>query len=93
MEIRDVLCAQMPYGGGIISHNTLTNDGLSSDICTRWPRGSPGVIRLVWGYFGAFAPINLKYRICMRKISCLYALYQRQPVLGIPTTTTDLVGI
>jgi hypothetical protein len=42
---------KMPYGGGIISHNTLTNDGLSSDICTRRLRGSPGVIRLVLGTF------------------------------------------
>jgi hypothetical protein len=25
-HIRDVLCAQMLYGGGIISHNTSTND-------------------------------------------------------------------
>jgi hypothetical protein len=92
-HIQNVIWAQIPYGGGIISHNTSTNNGLSSDICTRWPRGSPGVIRLVWGLFGAFAPINSKYGICMRKISCLHALYQRHPVLGIPNTTTDLVGI
>jgi hypothetical protein len=25
-----MICAQMPYGGSIISHNILTNDGLSS---------------------------------------------------------------
>jgi hypothetical protein len=93
MQIQDILCTQMPYGGSIISHNTSTNDGLSSDICMRPPRGSLGVIRLVWGCFGAFIPINSKYRICIRKISCLHALYQCQPVLGIPTTAMDLVGI
>jgi hypothetical protein len=81
----------MPYGGGIISHNTSTNDWLGSNICTRWPRGSPGVIRLVWGCFGVFALINSKYGICMRKESCLHALYQRQPVLRVPNTATDLV--
>jgi hypothetical protein len=93
MHIRDVLCAQIPYGGGIISHNTSTNDGLGSDMCTRWPRGSPRVIRLVREGLGPFAPIISKCGICMRKISYLHALYQRQPVLGIPNTATDLVGI
>jgi hypothetical protein len=93
MQIRDMLCAQIPYGGGIIRHNTSTNDGLRSDIYTRWQRGSPGVIRLVWVHVGAFAPINSKYGICMQKVSCLHTLYQRQPVPGVPTTATDLVGI
>jgi hypothetical protein len=93
MHIRDVLYAQMPYGGSIISHNTLTNDGLSSDMCMRWPRGLPGVIQLVWKGFGVFALIISKYGICMRKISYLHALYQRQLVLGILTTAMDLVGI
>jgi hypothetical protein len=93
MHIQDIISTQMPYGGSIISHNTLTNHGLSSDICMRWPRGSPGVIQLVWGYFGVFALINSKYRICMYKILYLHALYQHQPVLGVLNTAIDLVGI
>jgi hypothetical protein len=92
-HIQDVLCAQMPYGGAIISHNTSTNDGLGSDMCTRRPRGSPRVIRLVRKGFGAFALIISQCGICMQNISCLHALYQRQPVLGIPNTAMDLVGI
>jgi metal-dependent amidase/aminoacylase/carboxypeptidase family protein len=60
MLIQDVIYAQMPYRGGIISHNTSTNDMLSSDICMRWPRGSPRVIQLVWGYFGVFALIKFE---------------------------------
>jgi hypothetical protein len=52
----------MPYGGDIISHNTSTNDGLGGVICTRWPRGSPGVIRLVWGCFGSICTDKIEIR-------------------------------
>jgi hypothetical protein len=27
MQIQDILCAQMPYGGGIITYDIVTNDG------------------------------------------------------------------
>jgi hypothetical protein len=67
MQIQDMLCAQMPYGGSIISHNTSTNDRLSGIICMRRPRGSPGVIRLVWGYFRS---------ICSDKIE-IWNLYMK----------------
>jgi hypothetical protein len=93
MQIRDTLYAQMPYGGGIISYDMVTNNGFGKQYMYEWPRGSPSVIRLVQKGFGAFGQIILKSRICMQKILCLHALYQYQPVPGVPTTATDLVGI
>jgi hypothetical protein len=62
-------------------------------MSTKQPRGSPRVIRLVRKGFGAFTPIISKCGICMRKFSCLHALYECQPVLGVPNTAMDLVGI
>jgi hypothetical protein len=93
MQIRDTLCAQMPYGGGIISYDIVTNDGLGKRHMYERPRRSPGVTRLVRSSFGTFVRIISKSGICMRKISHLHALYQRQPVLSVPTTALDLVGI
>jgi hypothetical protein len=93
MQIRDILCAQMPYGGSIISYDIVTNDGFGKRDMYEWPRGSPSVIRLVRKSFAAFGQIISQSGICMQKISCLHAPYQRQPVLGVPTTTTDPVGI
>jgi hypothetical protein len=93
MQIRDTLCAQMPHGGSIISYDIVMNDGFGKRHLYEWPRRSPRVIRLVQKGFGAFVRINSKSGICMRKILRLHALYQRQPVLGVPTTALDLVGI
>jgi hypothetical protein len=93
MQIRDTLYNQIPYGGGIISYDIVTNDGFGKRHMYEQLRGSPSVIRLVQKGFGVFGRIISKSGICMQKISCLHALYQRQPVLGIPTTATDLVGI
>jgi hypothetical protein len=93
MYIQDVICAQMPYRGGIISHDAWTNDEFGDDASTKWPRRLPRVTQLVRRGFGAFLGKFSKYGICMRKISCLHALYQHQLLLGIPTTTIDLVGI
>jgi hypothetical protein len=92
-QIRDTLCAQMPYGGGIISYDIVTNDGFGKRHMDERPRRSPRVTRLVRRGFGAFERIISKSGICMRNISRLHALYQRQPVLGVPTTALDLVGI
>jgi hypothetical protein len=93
MQIRDTLCVQLPYAGGIISYDIVANHGFGKRHMYEWPRGSPSVIQLVQRGFRAFASIISKSGICMRKISCLHALYQRQPVLGVPTTAMDLVGI
>jgi hypothetical protein len=93
MQIQDALCAQIPYGGGIISYDIMTNDGFGKRHMYERPRRSPRVTRLVRRGFGVFERINSKSGICMRKISRLHALYQRQPVLGVPTTALDLVGI
>jgi hypothetical protein len=93
MQIRDTLCAQMPYGGSIISYDIVTNDGFGKRHMYEQPRGSPSVIRLVRKSFRAFGRIISKSGICMQKISCLHAFYQRQPVLGVPTTAMDPVGI
>jgi hypothetical protein len=83
----------MPYGGGIISYDIVTDDGFGKRHMYERPRRSPRVTRLVRGGFGAFEQIISKSGICMRKISYLHALYQRQPVLGVPITALDLVGI
>jgi hypothetical protein len=93
MQIRGALCAQMPYRGSIISYDIVANDGSGKRHMYELPRGSPRVTRLVRSSFGAFEGIISKSRICMRKISRLHALYQHQPVLGVPTTALDLVGI
>jgi hypothetical protein len=93
MQIRDTLCAQIPYEDSIISYDIVTNDGFGKQHMYKWPRRSPRVIRLVRRGFGAFVRILLKSGIYMRKISRFHALYQRQPVLGILNTATDLVGI
>jgi hypothetical protein len=93
MQIRDTLCAQMPYGGGIISYDIVTDDGFGKRHMYERPTRSPRVTRLVQRGFGAFERIILKSGICMRNISRLHALYQRQPVLGVSTTALDLVGI
>jgi hypothetical protein len=93
MQIRDTLCAQMPYRGSIISYDIVTNDGFGKRHLYERPRRSPRVTRLVRSSFGAFERIILKSGICMRKLSRLHALYQCQPVLGVPTTALDLVGI
>jgi hypothetical protein len=75
MHIRDVLYAQMPYGGSIISHNTLTNDGLSSDMCMRWPRGLPGVIQLVWKGFWSVCTDNFEiWNLYAKNIIFAYSL-------------------
>jgi hypothetical protein len=93
MQIRDALCAQMPYGGSIISYDIVMNEGFGKQHMYQRPRRSPRVTRLVQSSFGAFGQIISKSGICMRKVSCLHALYQRQPVLGVPTTAFDPVGI
>jgi hypothetical protein len=93
MQIRDTLFAQMPYRGSIISYDIVSNDGFGKRHLYEWPRRSPRVTRLVRSSFRAFEQILLKSGICMRKISHLHALYQRQPVLGVPTTATDAVRI
>jgi hypothetical protein len=93
MQIRDILCAQIPYGGSIISYDIVTNGGFGKQHMYEWLRGSPSIIRLVWRGFGVFGRIISKSRISMRNISCLHTPYQHQPVLGIPTTAIDLVGI
>jgi hypothetical protein len=54
MQIRDALCAQMHYGGGIIGYDIVTNDGFGKRHMYEQPRGSPSVIRLVQKGFGAF---------------------------------------
>jgi hypothetical protein len=46
-QIRDMLCAQMPYRGSIISYDIVTNDGFGKRHMYEWPRGSPRVTRLV----------------------------------------------
>jgi hypothetical protein len=33
-QIRDILCAQMPYGGGIISYDIGRTRDLANDTCT-----------------------------------------------------------
>jgi hypothetical protein len=33
MHIRKMICAEMPYGGGIISHEASTNDESGDDAC------------------------------------------------------------
>jgi hypothetical protein len=38
MQIRDTLCAQMPYGGSIISYDIVTNDGFGKRHMYEWPR-------------------------------------------------------
>jgi hypothetical protein len=53
-QIRDMLCAQMPYRGGIISYDIVTNDGFGKRHMYERPRGSPRVTRLVRRGFGAF---------------------------------------
>jgi hypothetical protein len=93
MQIRDMLCTQIPYGGGIISYDIVTNDGFGKRHMYERPRRSPRVTRLVRRGFGVFEQIISKSGICMRKISHLHALYQRQPVIGVPTTALDRVGI
>jgi hypothetical protein len=74
-----------------MTHQQMTKFG--DDASTKWPRRSPRVNRLVRRGFGVFLGKFSKCGNCMRNISCLHALYQCQPVLGIPTTTIDLVGI
>jgi hypothetical protein len=39
--MRYVIGTQIPYGGSIISHNTLTNNGLGSDTYMTWLRRLP----------------------------------------------------
>jgi hypothetical protein len=68
----------MPYGGSIIRYDIVTNNGFGKQHIYEWPRGSPSVIRLVQKGFRVFGQIISKSGICMRKISCLHALYQRQ---------------
>jgi hypothetical protein len=75
MQIQDVLCTQIPYGGSIISHNTLTNDGLSGSICTRQPRGLPGVIQLVSGYSGSIWSHKIEiWNLYVKNIMFAYSL-------------------
>jgi hypothetical protein len=47
--IRDTLCAQMPYGGGIISYDIATNEGFGKRHMYERPRSSPRVT----DWFGA----------------------------------------
>jgi hypothetical protein len=54
MQIRDTLCAQIPYGGGIISYAIVANDGFGKRHMCERPRRSPRVTRLVRRGFGAF---------------------------------------
>jgi hypothetical protein len=93
MQIRDILCAQIPYGGSIINYDIVMNDGFGKQHMYEQPRGSPRIIQLVWRGFRVFGQIISKSGICIQNISRLHALYQCQPVLGIPTTAMDLVGI
>jgi hypothetical protein len=44
IQIQDTLCAQIPYGGGIISYDIVTNDGFRKRPMYEWPRGSLSVI-------------------------------------------------
>jgi hypothetical protein len=85
--------AQMPYGGDIIRHDTSTNDesgvNTSANDGEDYQESSDWFGRVSERFCGSFP----KCGICMRKISYLHALYQHQPVLGVPTTATDLVGI
>jgi hypothetical protein len=38
MQIQDTLCAQMPYGGGIMSYDIVTNDGFGKRHMYEWLR-------------------------------------------------------
>jgi hypothetical protein len=51
--IRNMIYIQMPYGGGIISHDASTNHEFGDDISVKRPRRSPRVTRLVRRGFGA----------------------------------------
>jgi uncharacterized membrane protein YccF (DUF307 family) len=90
---QNMICAQMPYGGDIIRHDTLTNDessiNTSANDSEDYQDSSDWFGRVSEQFWERFP----KWGICMQNISRLYTLYQRQPVLGIPTTITDLVGI
>jgi hypothetical protein len=52
--IRDTLCAQMPYGGSIISYGIVTKEGFGKQHMYEWPRRSPRVTQLVRSSFRAF---------------------------------------
>jgi hypothetical protein len=52
--IRDRLYAQMPYGGGIISYDIVTNEGFGKRHMYKWLRRLPRVTRLVRSSFGTF---------------------------------------
>jgi hypothetical protein len=69
MQIRDTLCAQMPYGGGIISYDIVTNDGFGKRHIYERPRRSPRVTRLVQRGFGAFERIISKSGMYAKNIT------------------------
>jgi hypothetical protein len=83
----------MRYGGVIVSHDASTNDEFSDAASANGREDyqeSSDWFGRVSERFWENVP---KSGICMPKISCLHAVYQRQPVLDVPTTAMDLVGI
>jgi hypothetical protein len=87
-----MICAQIPYGGIIISYYALTNDEFSDGASANGREDYQDLSDWFGTVSERFWESFLKCRICMQKISRLHALYQRQPVLGILTTAMDLVG-
>jgi hypothetical protein len=80
MHIQNMICIQMPYGGGIISHDASTNDEFGDDVSAKWVRRSPRVTRLVRRGFG----------VILREFFKIWNLYAKNIMFGcsLPTSTS-----
>jgi hypothetical protein len=83
----------MPYGGIIISYDASTDHEFSDEASAKGREDYQDSSDWFGRVSERFCESFPKCGICMQKISRLHTLYQPQPVLRVPTTATDLVGI